>query len=927
MPAGTSEKGKATADKRKNTISFEKQEKPPIKRRRYTYTPMTFYWIKDLFRKLASHKNFGDAIAITFACLSMALAFPFYPYQILAILLVAAFVLTIYSPLIGLIVLLGETFPMVAYQTPLLAWFMGIFVAVSLFLGYKHYRTITFTYVLIMLPFSILGSFLEIPIFVLGVLAIGLKRGMAMTAVTLLLVAIISGLTGMQNTAPIAFNASLAHSQLSGSYVAYYVPSKNITTLSTFLPSFASSYGTLFSINVISQDLNIFVDWLIVLVSGINLILISLQILVWLVTIFVITNYVTKSRSYYKGAEASVFSFVLLAAFVVFSYAAGLTVNPMIIFGFLITPVVLLVLEYNNVNIVQVLDVVKRDFIEKFGEDIEELTLTRETFDDIANYEQTKKELKNAVLDPIEKRDIAEAYRIQPPKGLLFFGPPGTGKTLMMRALSNEVRAKFFYVKSSNIESPFHGEGSKKITEIFKRVSNNSPAVLFFDEIDAIAGKRENMGDMISNELLSTMLQEMDGFIRTKGVVIVGSTNVPQLLDPSIMRPGRFDKIIYMPLPDKSGREKIFKIYLKKLPIEKDIDYDKLASLTERFSGADIKAICEDTAREVSEDASNQSKILAITNEDLIATIKSRKPSTSLRQIAEYEKFKYDYERRVHPEDTAKEAGAISIDDVVGLEDAKKALYDAVQVPLQRPDLVSKYKIKDIRGILMFGPPGCGKTLLMKAVLSQISDVKMISVSGAELTEGGYDQYLARIKETFDRARENAPCIIFIDEIDALTPSRKGASELTSQVISQFLQEMDGIRSSKGIVVVGATNLPERIDPALLRSGRFEKLIFVHPPEKEDRELLFKKNLEGVPKAEDIDYEKIAEMTNGYTPADISKVCNIAKTEAMESEINDSEEYSVSMDSITKALGKVKPSAGHDVIEKYAEFLFKHGDN
>ena len=311
----------------------------------------------------------------------------------------------------------------------------------------------------------------------------------------------------------------------------------------------------------------------------------------------------------------------------------------------------------------------------------------------------------------------------------------------------------------------------------------------------------------------------------------------------------------------------------------------------------------------------------------MITTIKSRKPSTSLRQIADYEKFKYDYERRMHPEDIANEAGAVSINDVIGLEDAKKALYEAVQVPLQKPELVSKYKVKDIRGILMFGPPGCGKTMLMKAVLSQISDVKMINVSGAELTEGGYDQYLARIKETFDRARENAPCIIFIDEIDALTPSRQAASELTSQVISQFLQEMDGIRSSKGIVVVGATNLPERIDPALLRSGRFEKLIFVHPPEKEDRELLFRKNLEGVPKSDDIDYEKIAEMTNGYTPADISKVCNIAKTEAMESEINDSEEYSITMKSITKALEKVKPSAGQDAIEKYAEFLFKHGGN
>ena len=923
MPEGSSKGGNPTTAKQKNKLSLEKQPKPQIKRRRYTYAPLVSYWVKDLFRKLATSKNFGDAVAITFACLSMALAFQFYPYPILAMLLIGVFVITMYNPLMGLIVLLGETFPMVVYQSPLLAWFMGIFVAISLFLGYKHYRTITLTYVLIMLPFSFLGMFIEIPIFVLSVLAIGLKRGIAMTVTALLLVAIISGMTGIQNTSPIAFNATIAHNALSGSYVGYYVPTKSITTMATFVPSLLSSYGTLFSFQLISQDMHVFFDWLPILAS--NILLLSLQILVWLMTIFIITNYVVKSRSYYKGAESSIFSLVILAAFIAFSYASGIIVNPMVIIGFLITPVILLMMEYNGIRIVQVLDVVKKDFIEKFGEGFEDMASAHESFDNIANYEQTKKELKNAVLDPIEKRDIAEAYKIQPPKGILFFGPPGTGKTMMMRALSNEIRAKFFYVKSSNIESPFHGEGSKKISDIFKKVSESSPAVIFFDEIDALAGKRENASDSISNELLATLLQEMDGFIKTKGVVIVGSTNVPQLIDPSIMRPGRFDKIIYMPLPDKSGREKIFRMYLKSLPVDKNVDYSKLASMTERFSGADIKTICEDTAREVSEEASKESKILAITTEDLANTIKGRKPSTSLKQIADYEKFKYDYERRVHPEDLSKEEGSIEIDEVIGLDDAKKALYEAVQVPLQNPNLISKYKVKDTRGILMFGPPGCGKTMLMKAVLSQISDVKMITLSGAELSEGGYEQYLSKIKETFDRARENVPSIIFIDEIDAITPSRKNASEFASQVISQFLQEMDGIKSSKGIVVVAATNFPERIDPALLRGGRFEKLIFVSPPGLDSRALLFKKNLEGIPISSNVDYEKLAELTEGYTPADIAKACNIAKTEAMEKEINDSKEYSLSMDDLKEALQKVSPSAGKSVLARYAGFLMGHG--
>ncbi len=926
MPAAKAENGRVSPEnKSKNTLSFEKAVKPRIKRSRYTYTPLFFYWFKDLFRKLASHRNFGDAIAIVFASISMSIAFPFFPIPVLVAILVITFILAMLHPLVGLMALLAETFPMMVYQAPLLAWFMAIFVAISLFLGYKHYRTITLTYALIMLPFSFLGMFLEVPVFVLGVLTVGLKRGAAMALIVIALVAVISGMTGIQNTAPIAFNASLAHSQLTGAYASYYVPSKAITNMTAFLPSLVSSYAVLFSFNVISNDLHVFYDWIPLLASGMTLIL--LQMAVWLITIFIIANYVSKSRSYYKGAESSIFSFVILVSFVVFSYASGIQVTSLIITSFIATPIVLLSLEYNNINIVKVLDVVKKDFIEKFGEGFEDLTSARETFDDVANYEETKKELKSAVLNPMEKRDIAEAYRIQPSKGILFFGPPGTGKTLIMRALTNEIRAKFYYVKSSNIESPFHGEGSKKITEIFQKVKDNAPAVIFFDEIDAIAGKRENMSDTISNELLSTILVEMDGFQKSKGVVIVGSTNVPQLIDPSIMRPGRFDKIIYMPLPDKKGREKIFRMYLKKLPASDDIDYGKLANLTERYSGADIKAICEDTAREVSEDASTENKILSITNDDIISTIKGTKPSTSLRQISAYEKFKYDYERRTHPEELENEAGATKVEDVIGLDDAKKALYEAVQVPLQKPELISKYKVKDIRGILLFGPPGCGKTMLMRAVAGQISDVKMIVLSGADLTEGGYEQYLAKVKEAFDRARENAPSIIFIDEIDAITPNRKTASEFSSQVISQFLQEMDGIKSSKGIVIVGATNLPERIDPALLRGGRFEKLIFIPPPDKKTRVVLFKKNLEEVPSGNNLDFDKLAGVTKGYTPADIANLCNIAKTNAMEKEINESKEYSITMEDLEAAMSKVRPSASDDVLGRYAGFLFKHGGN
>ena len=469
-----------------------------------------------------------------------------------------------------------------------------------------------------------------------------------------------------------------------------------------------------------------------------------------------------------------------------------------------------------------------------------------------------------------------------------------------MRAIANEIRAGFFYVKASSLISPYPGESAQALAKIFATAKKQAPCILFFDEIDAIAGRRETQLSESGRELITTMLSEMDGFQKISNIVIVGATNVPHFLDPSIMRPGRFDKILYMPLPDQSGRAKIFKYYLSRLPADKAIDCEKLASLTARYSGADIKNICEEVGRQVGDAALSKQEMLVIRMSDVLSVIKATKPSTSLSQIEEYNTFKLDYERRTHGEIQVENEAKTAIDDVIGLDEPKKALHDAVEVPILHPDLVKKYDVGSIRGILLFGPPGTGKTMLMTAVANELGDVRVLTLCGFDVAKYGADKAISAIKEIFDRAKEHAPAIVFIDEIDALVPSRDSASESGMQITGEFLQEFDKIKDS-GVVVVAATNRPDVLDPALLRAGRLDKLIFVAPPDKDSRAKIFDENLAKVPLSDDIDLDALAGITEGYTGADIANICRQAKIDALETSVAKGIEAKVEMTEIDKA--------------------------
>ncbi|MEM0074403.1 MAG: AAA family ATPase [Candidatus Micrarchaeaceae archaeon] len=887
--------------------------------------PLSYFWFKDLVKELVAYKHFPDALAITFAFISMVIAFRFYPLLAIVPLVVLVFVLTMIHPVIGLMALLFFSYPPLMYQAPLLGWTFGIFVAAALFAGVVHYRTVSFLFSLIMLPLSPIGSLLELPVFIVAVLVLGFKRASIATIFAFLFIVAFAGLTGLPVSAPIAYNSTAANKLvLESSISQYLVPSKSAPSLGQFGTALSKSVAGFFSLNIAS---NIFSGYVLAghaLAYSFSTTLV--QLLVWLILIFAMTDYAVKSRSSFKGAEASLFSIVVPIVYIFTAYASGISPDiPLALASFAVSPVLLFILESQNIEVVLALNVMKQDLFGKFGSG-ENLITPTETFNDVANYDNVKKELYEAVIAPIEHREIAGAYGVQPAKGILLFGPPGTGKTLIMRALANEIRAGFYYVTASSLITAYPGESGDALNKIFEVAKKHAPAVVFIDEIDSVARNRSGDISEPEKEIVTTILTSMDGFLKTPGVVIVGATNAPNLLDPALLRPGRFDKAIYLALPDQKGREAIFKYYFSKLPIVKDIDYGKLAEMTPRFSGADIKHVADEVAMEVSEEAIAFKKVLQINMDDILKVLKSTKPSTSLAAIEQYNAFKMDFERTLHPEKQEESKTKVTTDDVIGLDEAKKALYEAVEVPILHQDLVKKYGVAGIKGILLFGPPGTGKTMLMKAIANELGEVHFVSISGSDISRMGLENAVSTVKGLFNRAKENEPAIIFIDEIDALIPERDTTNELGAQLVGEFLQEFDALKEEgENIIVVAATNRPDSVDPALLRSGRFDKLIYVPPPNNDERAALFKEYLSNAPLAGDIDFSKLVAMTEGYTGADIANICRQVKMNALEASISKSEEMQIEMQDILNILKSTRPSAPSAVLGRYLMFLSRYG--
>ena len=791
--------------------------------RKYHTTPLFLYRLKDIAVDIKQSDNFIDALLIVMAFISLWAALPSYPVIIAVILAVVIFFAGIKNGFLGLLLMILLSLPMVMYQVPALAEIYVIVMSLTMIYGYMHHRTIAFLYILVALPFSVLGAILSIPLFMLSILIVGHKRAAILAVVCVLGIVMLSGLTGVQNSAYIPYNATAPHARVLSTPIGpYATPTRPLLNVFNFGVGLSSGYLNATSSYVISNDAYTFAGIFSPLASQPTEYLLFAFLLV--IAAMITDMIAIGSRSRYHGTEAAAVCSIYLLAYVLVSYSFGLPISILTALGsFAVGLIFLFALETAGIEVVYSLDVRKEDLRMKFGDAFEDLSSesTREKFSDIGNYEATKQELKDAIIFPIEEKGVSRAYNVKPVRGVLLFGPPGTGKTMIMKALANEIHVGFYLIKASNLVSAAPGETERKLANVFNIARKNQPCVLFIDEIDSIARSRQRFGaDEARRAMLTQILMEMDGFRRGDKIIVVGATNAPQILDSALMRPGRFDRIIYMPLPDYGGRKQIFKMYLNKLPIAGGIKLDDIAKSTERYSGADIKNICESIAQEVAREAVREHKVLEITNEDLTSAIKRVKPAATLAQLKEYANFKIDFERRVLGQNTVEKGKVTLMKDVIGLDDAKRAIRDAIDVPLLHPELVKKYGVSPIKGVLLFGPPGNGKTMLLASILNGMKDVTVLQVSSSELVTQDPKSAVSAVKKIFNRAEENVPSVILIDEVDSIIPARQYASEQAIMVTNEILQEIDGIKEKEGIIVVGATNRPDALDPAMLEAGK-----------------------------------------------------------------------------------------------------------
>lgn len=534
---------------------------------------------------------------------------------------------------------------------------------------------------------------------------------------------------------------------------------------------------------------------------------------------------------------------------------------------------------------------------------------TFEKWDAIAGYENTKEEIKAVIKPYVDKTEYEKMTKagMRPVKGMLLFGPPGTGKTSIARVIASETRMKLFLVNAGEFMNKYVGESERNLANIFKAAKEAAPAIICFDEIESFLTKRENADMHYEQKIVNTFLANMDGFNELKDVFVIGTTNQPNLIDPAALRPGRFDKIIFVGAPDPEGRTALFKMYLKGKADVEALDIEKLVGSTDRFTGADIKGVCEEAFR--------NNNYEQLSQEQLMAQIRRTRPSFTLDMKDEYYLWskKYDRTSKAQDDNMGRTDKKLTWDDIKGMDELKALLKDKIESPMENAEKYKEYGIPAAKGILFFGPPGCGKTFFAKVVADECN-ANFFTVNGPELLGGGIGQSEANLRQKFRDARETKPAIIFFDEIDAIAEDRSAGSG-SVRLINQLLTEMDGMESLDGVMVIAATNRPEKLDSALMRAGRFDTKIYIPMPDEASRKALFASSLGKIPYSLDLDL--CAKEMEGYTCADIVGIANKAKEFFVKRSITSKEDIPLSEDDFREILSKVRPSVLEAEISRY----------
>lgn len=492
-------------------------------------------------------------------------------------------------------------------------------------------------------------------------------------------------------------------------------------------------------------------------------------------------------------------------------------------------------------------------------------------YDDVGGVRKQMAQIRELVELPLRHPQLFKSIGVKPPKGILLYGPPGSGKTLIARAVANETGAFFFCINGPEIMSKLAGESESNLRKAFEEAEKNAPSIIFIDEIDSIAPKREKTNGEVERRIVSQLLTLMDGLKSRAHVIVMGATNRPNSIDPALRRFGRFDREIDIGVPDEIGRLEVLRIHTKNMKLSEDVDLERISKDTHGYVGADLAALCTESALQCIrekmdvidlEDDSIDAEILnsmAVTNEHFKTALGTSNPS-ALRE-------------------TVVEVPNVNWEDIGGLENVKRELQETVQYPVEHPEKFEKFGMSPSKGVLFYGPPGCGKTLLAKAIANECQ-ANFISVKGPELLTMWFGESEANVREIFDKARQSAPCVLFFDELDSIATQRGGsvgdAGGAADRVLNQLLTEMDGMSAKKTVFIIGATNRPDIIDSALLRPGRLDQLIYIPLPDEASRLSIFKACLRKSPVSKDVDLNALAKYTQGFSGADITEICQRA---------------------------------------------------